>query len=113
MLFRSEAGYGWTRCSPTSWEPWRRPVVTDAPVAVAGTAPTAVAVAAPTVRVEALGLVADGALDAAAASASGDLATSNVDQMTAAIPAPVTGQSHSSSSRLERVIVDCSLEGDG
>ena len=73
-----EAGYRWTRCSPTSWERWRRPVVTDpavaeagmtpavaeagtAPaVAEAGTAPTAVPVAAPTVRVEALGVVADG-----------------------------------------------------
>jgi len=103
-----EAGYGWTRCSPTSWEPWRRPVVADAPVAETGTAPTAVPVAAPTVRVEALGVVADGAHDAAAASASGDLATSNVGQMAAASPAPAVGHSHSSSSRLERVIVDCS-----
>jgi len=32
--------------------------------------------------------VADGAHDAAAASASGDLATSNVGQMAAASPAP-------------------------
>jgi len=103
-----EADYGWTRCSATSWEPWRRPVVDDAPVAEAGTAPTAVAVVAPTVRVEALGLVADGAHDAAAASASGDLATINVGQMAAASPAPAVGHRHSSSSRLERVIVDCS-----
>jgi len=112
-----EAGYGWTRCSPTSWERWRRPVVADAPVAEAGTtpavaeagtAPTAVPVAAPTVRVEALGVVADGAHDAAAASASGDLATRIVGQMAAASPAPAVGHSHSSSSRLERVIVDCS-----
>jgi len=108
-----EAGYGWKRCSPTSWERWRRPVVADPPVAEAGTAPTAVAVAALAVRVEALGVVADWAHDAAAASASGALATSNVDQMAAASTAPVTTHSHSSSSRLERVVVDCSLEGDG
>jgi len=44
----------------------------------------------------------------AAASASCDLATSNVGQMAAASPAPAVGHSHSSSSRLERVIVDCS-----
>jgi len=104
-----EAAYGWTRCSPTSWERWRRPVVTDPPVAEAGTAPTTVPVAAPTERVEVLGVVADGAHDAAAASASGDLAKSNVGQMAAASPAPAVGHSHSSSSRLERVIVDCSL----
>jgi len=108
-----EAGYGWTRCSPTSWERWRRPVVADPPVAEAGTAPTAEAVAAPTVRVEALGVVADGVHDAAAASASGYLATSDVDKMAAASPAPAVRHSHSSSSRLERIIVDCSLEGDG
>jgi len=77
-------------------------------VAEAGTAPTAVPVAAPRVRVEALGVVADGAHDAAAASASGDLATSNVGQMAAASPAPAVGHSDSSSSRLERVNVDCS-----
>jgi len=112
-----EAGYRWLRCSPTSWERWRRPVVADAPVAEAGTtpvvaeagtAPTAVPVAASMVRVEALGVVADGAHDTAAASASGDLATSNVGQMAAASPAPAMGHSQSSPSRLERVIVDCS-----
>jgi len=95
-----EAGYGWTRYLATSWEAWRRPIVTDAPVAEAGTAPTAVSVAAPTVRVEALGVVADGVHDAAAASASGDLATINVGQMAAVSPAPAVGHSHSSSSRL-------------
>jgi len=104
-----EAGSGWTRCSPTSREPWRRPVFTDPPVAEAGMAPTVVPVAVPTVRVEALGVVADGAHDAAAALASGDLATINVRQMATASPAPAVGRSHTSSSRLERVIVECSL----
>jgi len=108
-----EAGFGWTRCSSTTWEGWRRLVVADPPVAEAGTAPTAVAGAAPTVRVETLGVVADGAHDAAAKAASGDLATRNVGQMAAASLAPAVGHSHSSSSRLERVIVDCSLQGDG
>jgi len=103
-----EACYGCMRCSPTSCERWPRPVVTDLPVAEAGTARTAVAVAAPTERVEALGVVSDGAHDAAAALASGDLATMNVGQMAASSPAPVVGHSHSSSSRLERVILDCS-----
>jgi len=88
-------------------------VVADPPVAEAGTAPTAVAVAAPAVRVEALGVVADGAHDAAAASASDDLAKRNVDQMAAVRTAPVTAHSHWSSSRLDRVIVDRPLEGDG
>jgi len=69
-------------------------VIADAPVTQAGTAPTAVPVAAPTVWVEALGVVADGAHDAAAASASGDLVTSNVGQMAAASPAPAVGRSH-------------------
>jgi len=113
----NEAGYLWTRCLPTSWERWRRPVVTNSAVAEAGTtpavaeagtAPTAVPVAAPTVRVESLGVMADGAHDAAAASASGDLATSNVGQMAAASPSQAVGRTHSSSSRFERVIVDCS-----
>jgi len=79
-----EAGFGWTRCSSTTWEGWRRLVVADPPVAEAGTAPTAVAGAAPTVRVETLGVVADGAHDAAAKAASGNLATRNVGQMAAA-----------------------------
>jgi len=108
-----KAGYGWTRCSPTSWAGWRRPVVADPSVAEARTAPTAVAGAAPTLRAEALGIVADGAHAAAVASASGDLVTSIVDQMAAASLAPAAGHSHSSSSRLERVFEYCSLRGDG
>jgi len=88
-------------------------VVADPSVAEAGTAPTAVAGAAPTLRAETLGIVADGAHAAAAASASGDLVTSIVDQMAAASLAPAAGHSHLSSSRLERVIKYCSLRGDG
>jgi len=108
-----EVGYGWTCCLPTSWEPWRRPVAADPSVAVAETTPATVVVAPPEIRAAVPFMVADGAIDANAAPESGDLATSNVDQMTVASPTPAVGDGHSSSIRHVRVIVDCSLEGDG
>jgi len=108
-----EVGYGWTCCLPTSWESWRRPVAADPSVAVAETTPATVVVAPPEIRAAVPFMVADGAIDANAAPASGDLATSNVDQMTVASPTPAVGDGHSSSIRQVRVIVDCSLEGDG
>ena len=108
-----EVGYEWTRCSPTSWEPWRRPAAVDPSVAVAAATPTTVAVVPPPGRAAVPCVLADGAIDANAASASGDLASSNVNQMTVASPTLAVGDGHSSSSRRVRVIVDCSLEGDG